>query len=1204
MRINGKKHTAVFVYLLVAIIVFGSMQATVISDETVSYSQAFKKGISWKQTEFLKKMTFVQFDKNSYVDDYAYLASVPSSVFNAEDTLFSNPLLFYQSDNSYPEEDKYLFLNDYDSIHYFMQDWMEYCGGMLDQFTLINVNQNQLESSWKAKEFTSISSQDPLEIARKVALNEWAYSQEAVISVIEKDFYEERFNETSGSISGSVSGKLGTEKFTVPRSTGVAPEFKRFEVEDSYKYIEADLWFPAVTMTSKIMELIPGFPPIITLPSVDPDLQLYCQYESDWLMTSASSDMTITQGPHEECFSYVLKPGTWKVGVTNMPTEGGDESFNHYLLPGRDDGKFLIYGRTIDAILNVLGRPISEFNCEITKYPGVSLEIPEVPPFGCKDASFNLTWQNNDVSLGLSLIGPSGEELESMRVKDRNYQHIDIHRLAECFKDSCYSVLVYSLEDSSEPIDFSVSYSWGQNSSERKADYLTSASEGAILGSITNNPLLYITPDEFSEETKQVLLTLGVEDLYVMDIGNHLKHEVFSNIKDSFTIKEHITDHKNCYSSIMEKTGENDVIFSTIDPWSYWYYTTKARQIKPAGEFKQAFHFGPATYAAAHHGSPLLLVENHPRLSSAVMWHNEFWREHGNGYTSLPVAPMVLTGRQVYDFLEEYHFDREGNETILTVGGQYDMAPSWTRMFAGVASPGTIIGTPVDAAQIINRNIFYPGLIFSNPAMQGTVKLENGSKSVRKQLTTAPFRPLQGVFARLFNQPFLSNLKIVKPSAVEEFTFPVLHTYGCYGYRFNERASKYWGTKYQTRLGTIPGESISYQGIDQGTRLFHEDIPGAYQPDISPTEITPFYTSKAGYDNCYSTNFDVTIDNLNQGVISWYMVLHGDSANGGQLSWYSPTSVSDVTGSRLAQFLIGVPLGLYPTVETNPWRGYDQLWGSTEEPDTATLNAEIGLVLGWLGLANPDGPLHGGFLKTGLDLVPADIPFLQKNRNDYFDGLVGPYSITAMITKFHYEHHGKEYNELLDNLHSMSFHADSCLIACKFLHFSFIRHGSVMQELDPWPTSYWGGVAFQEAPRDFALGKTIGESYAEGRTKIGVKYLFEDDEPVDWWWDSAENVVLFADPNLRIWVPSTKWDMEAKNHWKFDDVKPLQGDKDTMLDGHMPFGVTDHFHSREIPLLSMQQIIVIISMVLIIVLLAVAILFRKGFLMNNNHKVK
>jgi hypothetical protein len=1203
MIMKNKNHTILFAFFLIFVILFANMQTVVSSDEIEPYMQAFEKGITWKQTEYLKKTTLVQFDKDSYVDDFAYLASVPANIFNSGDTVFSNPLLFFQPDGSYPNEDKYLFLNDYDGIHYFMQDWMEYSGGMLDQFTLINVDKNELESSWTARKYNTIESQDPFEIAQKIALNEWSYSNQAVISVIEKEFNNQRTNISEGVIKGKVSGNVGKEKFTVPRSDGVSPEFKHFTVEDSYKYIEADLWFPAITMKSKIMELIPGFPPIITLPSVDPDLQLYCQYDNDWLQTSASSDMTITKGPHEECLSYVLKPGTWRVGVTNMPTEGGDdESFNHYLLPGRSDGKFLVYGDTFDALLNVLGRPITEYNCEITKYPGVTLDIPEKPPFGCKDASFNLTWENDDISLGLSLIGPCGEEIESVQVKDRSYQNIHLRRMGECFDNNKYSVIVYSLDDVNNPVDFSVSYSWGQNISKESADSLTSASEGAILASVLNCPLIFIEPHQFSEKTKQSLLRLGVEDVYVMDLGSHLKNNVFSDLKDIFDIKEHVTDHKSCYASIMEKTGEHDVIFSTIDPWSYWHYTTKAREIKPAGEFKKAFYLGPATYAAAHHGSPLLLVENHPRLSAGVMWHNEFWNDNGNGYTSLPVAPMVLTGRTVYDFLDEYGFDQEGNETILTVGGQYDMAPSWTRMFAGVATPGTIIGTPVDAAQIINRNMFYPALIFSNPALQGEVALENGSKSVRKQPTTPPLRPLQGIFTRLFNQPLGSNLKIIKPSAVEEFRYPVLHTYGCYGYRFNERASKYWGTKYQTRLGTIPGESISYQEIDQGTRMIHEGVAGAYQPDISATDITPFYASKAGYENCYSTNFEVTMDNLNQGVISWYMVLHGDSANGGQLSWYDPASVADVTGSRLLQAALGIPLGLYPLVETNPWRGYDQLWGSTEEPDTATLNAEIGLVLGWLGLANPDGPLNGGLLKTGLDLVPANIPILQNNRNDYFDGLVGPYSITAMITKFHYEHHGKKYDELLNNLHSMSFHADSCLIACKFLHISFIRHGSVMQELDPWPTSYWGGVAFQEAPRDFALGKSIGQSYAEGRTKIGIKYLFEDDEPVDWWWDSAENVVLFSDPKLHIWIPQADYDLDAKNHWEFDDVRPLEFDEDLSFDGHMPFGVTDHSNVREIPLLNLQQIIVIVALVLIISLLVIVMVFKKGLLLNNKKK--
>jgi hypothetical protein len=322
-------------------------------------------------------------------------------------------------------------------------------------------------------------------------------------------------------------------------------------------------------------------------------------------------------------------------------------------------------------------------------------------------------------------------------------------------------------------------------------------------------------------------------------------------------------------------------------------------------------------------------------------------------------------------------------------------------------------------------------------------------------------------------------------------------------------------------------------------------------------------------------------------------VLHGDSQNGGQLSWYSPTSVEEATGSKLAQLLIGIPLGLYPTIETNPWRGYDQLWGSTKEPDTATLNAEIGLILGWLGLANPRGLLNGGLIKIGLDLVPANIPLMQFNRNDYFDGLVGPYSITAMITKFHYAHHGKEYDDKLGNLHSMNFHADSCLIGGKYLHIAFMRHGSVMQEVDPWGTSYWGGVAFQETPRDFALGKTIGEAYAEGRAKVGIKYLFEDNEDIEWWWDSSQNIILYSDPDLRIWIPSTKWDIEGKNHWDIKDIEPIFFDQKLSIEGHMPFGPMDYPHKKESLPIWIQYLIWFVITIILILLFTIIILKRK-----------
>jgi hypothetical protein len=864
--------------------------------------------------------------------------------------------------------------------------------------------------------------------------------------------------------------------------------------------------------------------------------------------------MTITNGPHEKLLSYVYKPGTWRIGVTNMPTEGGPEdSFTHFLF-GKTNGKALIYGTNLDAFRNAIGRPLTQYYCDITKYPGVNKRIVDQPPFGCRDATFTLSWNNPNVNLGLTIIGPSGEEIESVLDESTESQKIHLDQLGECINEQYYSIIVYALGDISSETEFTVDYSWRQNISRQEGDSISSACQAAIFASTTNSPMLYVKPESIPDCTKNALTTLGVKNIHIYDINEQISQDAYSQLKNIATIKSHHTTYKDAYDAITGHTGQYDIIFSTIDPWSYWMYTHKARELRPYGEFDEAFYFGPASYAAAHHGSPLILVDNHPELSKAVVWHNEFWKKHGNGYVDIPVAQMVITGRVVYGFLEDYDLDREGNETILTVGGQYDLAPSWTRTFAGVANPGHIIGTPIDATNQICRNIFYPSLIFENPALNREITLTNGSKSIRTQPSL--IRPFQRLFERI-RSPYGSNLRIIKPSKKESYIYPILHTYGCYSHRFNERGSIYWGAKYQTRDGIIPGETISLNEIDQGSREIFEGIPGSYHPDMAETVILPFYASKAGYMNAYSTNFDITIDNLNQGVISWYMVLHGDSQNGGQLAWYDPQSVYKQSGSQLLQKLAGLVLGLYPlTAEINPWRGYDQLWGSTEEPDSATLNAEIGLFLGILGLADREGFLHGGFLKTGLDFVPSNIPLMGINRQNYYDGLVGPYSITAMLTKFGYSHTAKEIDEKLENLHSMNFHANSCLIGCKYLHIAFMRHGSVIQEIDPWPTSYWGGVVFQEIPRDLALGKTIGESYAEGRSKIGIQYLFEDDEEIEWWWDSAENVVLFGDPDLRIWIPSDKW--SSNNHWEWNEVQPLQGDSNIILSGHQPFGVSTY----------------------------------------------
>jgi len=1168
----------------------------------IKHVKGFDRGPTYKEMVPLKKTTFVGFDEETLVDDYAYLAAIPTAAFNFDDKIFSHPLLFFQEDNKYPDEEKYRFLNDYSGTHYLMEDWMGYCDGKLDKLTTINVDKNDLEESWKSASHTSIMSDDPFVISKEIALDEWSYSDEAVISVIEEEL-ENPQTVTSGSVNGEINGEIGTDRFKIRRPYGPAPEYEGFQIEDEYRYVKVDLWYPAIVTLKSALQAIPGFGAAVgvTIPSVDPDLQIFFMGEEDWIQTAAASEMAITGGPHEQCFSYVYEPGDWRVGVTNMPTEGGEPFVNSGPL-----GAVKWYGSIGEAVKNLLFG-VKDFYVDITKYPGVEIEIPETPTYGCRSAEFKLKWENEDIDLGLTLIGPSGEEIDSVLEEGTDNQEIKLHQIGECLEGEHYKVVVYALNDIKTAIDFDVSYKWEQNFTRKDGEKIDSACQGAILSSLDNNPLLYVTTDKLPQATEDALLKLGVEKVKIIDIGGYLSQETIDKIKELVDIKSHYTKYQDIFDTIKEKTNSNDIVFSTIDPWSFWYYWDSPRDLKPDGEYKGAFYFAQAAYAAVHHGTPLLLVDNHPELSSAMTWHVDFWQKNARGNKVPPIACMHFTGKKAQAFLNDIGFNKIGKESILTVAGQYDIGPTWTRVFTGIGNPGAIIGTPVDVTNHISRCIFYPQLIFENPALSSNgVELINGSKSERawNSYKLLDFHPFRGTLARLSKKTEgLTNLVELRPSGPETFKYPILHTYGCYSHRFNERASDYWGVKYQTRTGRTPGVDRSSEEIDEGVRLKYEGKAGAFLPDLSDSEIGPFYASKAGFQNAFSTNFEITMDNLNQGVVSWYMVLHGHGGHGGWLAWWEPSedffantmglpaSLAKILGNTIDTFTGSKPY------EVNPWRCYDMLWGSTEEPDSATLNAKVGLLYGLTGLGKPgNNVLTSGFFKTGMDVVSSTLPFpdnlpilwMFSQRDNYHDGLIGPYSITAFLTKFHYSHPAVEVDDLLENLHSMDFHAGSCLIGCNYLQIALMRHGSVLQEMDPWSTSYWNGYAGEQTVRDYAIGKTVGETYSDGIGEIGVQYLFEEDEDIVWWWDTLENMVLFTDPDLRIWVPNAKYDPAEKNHWKEDEVESLDYDSDFNLNGHMPFGATAYPHEKQPASMLQKYFWIIILLAVIVIILIIA----------------
>jgi len=1151
---------------------------------------AYNKGPSYTNITPLKKTTFVSFDDDSYLDDYAYLAAVPTTVFEESNRLYSNPLLFYQDKQKGQSN---LVLDSAVGIYNFMEDWQKACGGEFDEIIAINVEENKIKQ-WDAKEFKIINGKNPYKIANNLALHEWSYSDDVVISVIENTNQEKEKKEISGVIKktfpASSVKKLDTIK--INRVNYLEPQFEEINVPDGYTHIKADAWWDSI-FGSKGAMISPADP------SGDPVVQLYYKKNDKWIQTESSSDSLLGPLGHKYTRSNVYETRSWKVGIVDLPTE-----------------KIKTQGQPIKSLFS----KTLTYKVDVSLYPGIErIKLPENPKYESKDTKFVLEWDSPDVNLGFSIIGSNGETIYTkVKESSSNSKKICLDSISEIPNDDNYYFSVFSTEDIEKPVEFEIKYSWDQYDSGDFVDSFTSATEGAVLASQLNSPLLYTSKSEVSEETMNVLYRLGVENIYIVDIGNHISKNALDKIREIGKIKSEFKTTKSIIKTIQKMTDQKDVIFTTIKPWNYWSY----EDLKLAGEKKGALFLGPAAYIAAHHGSAPFIIEKHPRLSSAAMYHNEFWRrfssdrEHYNPSTS----EMISTGVTIYEFLEEYGISKGENLSIITVADQYDIGMTWDRIFPGFANSGRFCGSPVDVSYSISRNMFYPTLVFQNPALNGLVKLVNGSKSIRESNIRKP------TLASILNtrEPIIDiNINMYKKTrkeAVEEFSYPVLCSFISYQHKFNQRADTYYGSRYTGADGLTPGFEKTNQIIDQGSMVkLNGDVSNTY-PDMSESEIVPFYLKKGGYSCAYSTNLDSVIDNLNNGVILWVHSSHGSTKDGGTSLFWSPEEGFEgrnfksakialfhkkildlkdtVIGSLLYRYVFNIRKvfdSLEPTAsvfdEKNPWRGYEWHYGSTEEPDTMSVDLEgtipyTNLKIPFLKSTSMDWTSSYKPLRIVLNkIIPFVDPFDVDNLKD---GVVG----SIAYSKFQYKRYKAiEIEENLDNLHSAGFVTTMCDTANTYLHLMMIRHGSSFQIQNPFSTSQYGAVWQQSIPRDIILGDTIGDAYTKGMRHVGNLYLGDINsvslEP-QLFWDNSQSVVLFGDPDLRVFVPSKKY--SNNNYWEEKDVKPLSCKDNLDISGHTPMGATEYPNARQ-PISIIEKYIVIIVLAILIILAIVSIFF-------------
>ena len=993
------------------------------------------KAVAWKPIAPMNSVTVVGYDGQSFNDDFAFMASIPSAVFQENGVLYSSPVLYYSPPHEGPGvPDEERTLNSYQGVEYFMEDWNTLVTN--DRVQLIGIDDSEIETVKTlapSDEYIGYDISDPYMTAKEIALSNWEYSDTAVVAVIDGNM--DQFDEiTTGTIESTVpSGEIQFEHFEGEKSPDPSePTYHDFATNDGYKWVEADMeWAQYGNPTAEGTER-----------GRDPDLQLY-----DWQIgeVSASENWNVLSGNTEHCESYIYNTGPWSAAVTYMPTESMDSDASTYA--EGEIGDLTPLSTILDETQppQQSGITTTQYEIDITMYPGIDIPIVDIPDYMTKDGEFILDWDGN-INLGLVIRGPSGAEIATA-MGDAKPKTINVRELG----NGQYSIAAILLEDSASPVDFTLEYSWEQTRDRSYGQAFEAAANGAVLASMTNSPLLYTKSKTLPDETKDALDILGVEKVHLVapggDKGVADDLAGYRSFMKTGIEVETLDNYKEIYQSIRDISNENDVIFTTVNPWSYWHVDTK-----PTGEEIGGLYVGPAALSGAFHGAPVIVTDNHEETSAANAWHNVFWHKAAPSRAPPSVACMILTGRAIYSFLDDMGLNGTDQESIVTVAGQFDIGTSWDRVLVGAAFSGRINGSPTDTAYWISRSALYPLMIYANPSVAGEVTMVQGT-DVEKG---------------------------IGPGETVTVHAPVLQSWVSYQHRFNDQASMYWGTNYETADGIVPFETPSDNEIDDGCNGDYKS--GQYWPDLTVSEVVPFYAEKAGYESVYSTNFDITMDNLNQGAVMWLEIMHG--------------------GQRSGEGVVGF-WNSDAQIERNPWRGYDGEGGNTANPDSVAMDKN-----------------------TGADLIPgvADGVIIciiqQGTQTTSFDGY--------------------DFDDSMENIHSVGFSAGSCLIANTLLHLSLVRHGGVFQVIDPWLTSWYVGFAIETFVRDIALGDTVGEAYAKSIGHVGILYLTNQ-----WWWDIFENVVYYGDPDLRVYSPEFSW----------EQPEMFTG---SMVGGHALAGASDH----------------------------------------------
>jgi hypothetical protein len=402
----------------------------------------------------LQRAIFVTADSESYLDEFAYMAAVPLSIFYDSGTKYVSPLLY--SDGTRGQDN-------------LLDDWTEYLhpdGGISQAITIGDSSPSkilQLQRQLGTRIYPQISGETSHEIAAKLAANDWEESDIAVISLA-KDQFESPLIQTDSSSYVFENVELETENIepTVPTDSPLVVTFE--PPEDAGWIYGVFNWTTSDPLLHQLRD------PAGRIVDYSVYKQAFFKRNSAYVDNLVPTHFWLPK----------TMDGTWEVRIE----------------PG---------GVLVDAL------PI---DMSITYYPSFQQTISV--PANTNWLNITADWNNAGTVVNMALIDPTGRMVQ-WEPSESLLSGAGGKSLEMPFPMQGDWKLICAWMDPVDETN-ALDVSWTLSALPTGiGGYLESASNGATLASLLNAPLLYANSDSLPAITEWALRRLGVTNAILVD---------------------------------------------------------------------------------------------------------------------------------------------------------------------------------------------------------------------------------------------------------------------------------------------------------------------------------------------------------------------------------------------------------------------------------------------------------------------------------------------------------------------------------------------------------------------------------------------------------------------------------------------------------------------------------------------------------------